>query len=343
MAKKLDKRKKIIRTSITIGIIVALLVGITLLMYLTGWYQYFDEPEEIDRIINSGGGVWSRAIFFLIQFLQVTFIPIPAMVTTIAGVLIFGPLETFLISLASTLLGSIFAFYLGRVVGTKIVNWMVGEETCKKWQKTLSRGKYVFFLMMLFPAFPDDILCMVAGLTSMTWKFFIFTNIISRSINTFVMCYVTSGTIIPYHGWGIPVWIVLFGLMIILFVLSVRYQAQIENFAVRLGEKITSIFKRKKDKTSDKSKDTVNTVDEVESTKNTTVESATTHPSSDNESESIKDTAQSEPNNQSKPSESKTKKLTNTKTTKSSNKKSIQNSKKINNKKVKQSTNKIKK
>ena len=48
-----------------------------------------------------------------------------------------------------------------------------------------------------------------------------------------------SGTIIPFSGWGIPVWIVLVLFAIVCFYLSIRYQQQIENFIMKLSGKMS--------------------------------------------------------------------------------------------------------
>ena len=246
---KPETKKTIIRGVIATSIIIVICVAFFLLFYLTGWYKYFDSTEKIEAIINSGGGVWSRTIFFAIQFIQVTFIPVPAMLTTIAGVFLFGPWQTVLLSIPAVVLGSMFAFFLGRKIGSPIINWVAGgKEEANKWKTMLSKGKYMFFLMMLFPLFPDDILCMVAGVTNISWTFFIVTNIITRTINNFVMCFLTSGSIIPFSGWGIPVWIVLGIIMIILFVLSIKYQKNIELFLTNIANKMSKKHKNKKTK-----------------------------------------------------------------------------------------------
>ena len=175
-------------------------------------------------------GFSGRFIFVLLQFLQVTFLPIPSTVSTLAGVLIYGPLETALLSLSGIILGSVFAFFLGRHFGRKLVVFMVGEQTCEKWVKFLSDAKYSFFIMMILPIFPDDVLCLVAGLTDMSWKFFVLTNLVTRPFAIFTTCYIGSGQLIPYHGWGLIVWAVIIVVVVILLYLSFRYKAQIENF-----------------------------------------------------------------------------------------------------------------
>ena len=237
--------KKWVRLGIILFACALLFLGIYLVLKYSGVLDKIDSAEEIKEIILKGGS-WSLLILFVIQFLQVTFIPLPAMITTIAGVLVFGPWTTFWISLLAILLGSLFAFFLGRTIGDPIINWTVGKEDAKIWKEKLGNGKYVFFLMMLFPIFPDDMLCMVAGLTNMTYRFFITTQLITRPISTFIMCFLSSGYMIPFSGWGIPVWIVLIVLCLVLFYLAVKYKKQIEDKIIKLGKKMSSMFSRKK-------------------------------------------------------------------------------------------------
>ena len=241
---KKETKTKLIKLSIVVGALILLALAIYLPLELTGTIDKIDSAEKLRDIILEWGA-YSYIIFIIIQFLQVTFLPLPAVVTTVAGTLVFGPWITFGLSLLAVMLGSIFAFFLGRKVGRKLVVWVAGEKDAKKWEEKLSRGKYIFFLMMLFPIFPDDILCIVAGCIGMDWKFFLITNIITRPISIGTTCFFGSGQIIPFSGWGIPVWIVLAVLACVIFYLSFKYQPQIENFITKLADKMS----RKKDST----------------------------------------------------------------------------------------------
>ena len=222
-------KKKILRSCIVLVVLAAvLLLGYYVLVW-TGAWESINSVEKLRQLILSMG-FWGRLTFVVIQFLQVTFLPIPSTISTLAGVLIYGPLETALLSLAGIMLGSVLAFALGRWCGRKLVVFMVGKETCEKWTRFLTNAKYSFFIMMLFPMFPDDVLCLVAGLTDMSWAFFVVTNLISRPIGIFLTCYLGSGQLIPYHGWGIAVWAVLIVLVFAVIILSYKFQPQIESF-----------------------------------------------------------------------------------------------------------------
>lgn len=226
---KMPLKKKIWRTIWVALAICGFFAVIFVALYYTGAWDFLKNREKVQTWIASLG-FWGLFIFVALQFLQVTFLPLPSTITTLAGVYVFGPLRAALLSLAGVILGSAFAFFLGRVFGKKLVEFMVGKETCEKWTKFLTDAKYSFFVMMVLPVFPDDVLCLVAGLTDMSWTFFVVTNLISRPIGIFMTCYLGSGELIPYHGWGIGVWAVIVVVVAVLIYLSYRYRDQIENF-----------------------------------------------------------------------------------------------------------------
>ena len=232
---------KIYKLSITLFVLGIIVVLGYYICYINDWLKYFEDTETIKNIILSSGG-WGIVIFFLIQFFQVIFAPIPAMATTLVGVAIYGPLVGSLISVAGVLLGSFFAFFLGRIFGRKVVVWIAGEEQTKKYCDLLNdKGKFLLVLMFLFPVFPDDLLCLVAGITSMSFRFFFFASLITRPIGIFVTAYVGSGQLIPYSGWGLYVWPILIVLLVVAFILTWKYQDKIEKYLI---QKFTS----KKDK-----------------------------------------------------------------------------------------------
>ena len=228
---------KIMR-AVFVLIIVAIICAIAyVIMKKTGFWEEINSMEKIREWVLSGG-VFSFLIFILLQILQTTILQIPAIFVTIAGALIFGRWPAFIMSYIAVMIGSLIMFWIGRKAGRKFLNWLVGEETANKWIDRMSNGKYLFFLMMLFPLFPDDILCVVAGLTKMSFPFFFWTNILARGLGIACTVFFGSGAIIPFHGWGLIVWGILIILVIILFYLSVKYKDKID-------EIIKLMFKRK--------------------------------------------------------------------------------------------------
>ncbi len=228
--------KKLFRSLIVLG---AIGLFILLVYYILVWTNLWEKLNSVDklRLMILDLGLWGRITFVLLQFLQVTFVPIPSTILTIAGSIIYGPLQGALLSLSGILLGSIVAFWLGRQFGRRLVEFMVGKESCEKWVKFLSRAKYTFFIMMLLPMFPDDVLCLVAGITDMSWAFFVITNLITRPIGIFLTSYLGSGEIIPYHGWGLGVWAIILIAVGVLMWLVTKYEEGIEKFLLKVFKK----------------------------------------------------------------------------------------------------------
>lgn len=228
--------KIVLKLFITLLGIAGLVAIVFFILKKTGALDKIDDVTDLKNTIKSYG-IWSRLFFFALQFLQVTFIPLPSALTTLAGTIVFGPLQAFLISVVAIFLGSLLAFFIGKKFGKPLVKWIVGEDF-DKLESKLSKGKYMFFLMLLFPLFPDDTLCLLAGASNMTYRFFINCVLIARPISIFCLCFVGSGSIVPFSGWGIPVWIVMLLSLAFLMIFSIKKQDDIEKWLSRLNTKI---------------------------------------------------------------------------------------------------------
>lgn len=235
---------------VTIVIVSLILWGFYIII-LMGLKSIFSSAEALQEAVASTGG-WGMSVYVLIQFLQVTFIPLPAMVTTLAGTALFGPFLASVLSFIGIMLGSVFAFWLGDRFGEKICVWIAGKETTEKYSKLLyDKGKYLFFLMMLFPLFPDDVLCLIAGMTTMSFRYFMVTILLTRPIGIVMTCYLGSGQIIPYSGWGLVVWGVIILFIATLFIIAYKFQPQIEELLGKWSQKMSKGKNKIKVKTND--------------------------------------------------------------------------------------------
>lgn len=176
----------------------------------SGFLDKIDSVEDLRNYIASYGTL-SAVLFLVMQILQVVVLPVPGVVAIGAGVLLFGPFWGAVLSFIGIMLGSLIAFGIGRYLGYKVVCWLVGKENLEK-GLALAKGKdkVVLSFMFLFPFFPDDVLCFVSGLSSMSGKFFIIMITVARLISTFTTAYSVNGSLIPYNTWwGIVIWAVL--------------------------------------------------------------------------------------------------------------------------------------
>jgi len=220
-----------LKSSLILFLTSVFFVGLYFLLKYTGWIGTFRNVQELKLIIQSAG-MWSYSVFVVLQFLQVCVLPLPGSITTIVGVILFGPLKAFILSTLAILAGSLFAYMLGVVFGVKIIDWIIGTEERLKFQKKMEKGKYIFFLMMLFPFFPDDILCMIAGMTNMKFSFFLYTNLITRPVGLFCICFLGSGFLSNLKSmWYIvlALFIVIVITFIILYNKNKKFKSLIEN------------------------------------------------------------------------------------------------------------------
>ena len=225
-----DKNTSLYKSLFSILLLVCLTILILLVLNLTGVINRFSDVEKIKKIILGSGG-FGVAIYFLTVVFQVVVLPIPALLFYLAGTAIYGPFYAFLISYVATAVGSIIAYFIGKKLGRKVVYWCVGKDTAIKYEKMLgSKGYLLFAIMQLLPFFPDDLLCMLAGLINMKFGAFSLIILLIRPIYILLACYLGTGTLIPFSGWGIPVWIGTFILMSALFLLYCKRQTEIENY-----------------------------------------------------------------------------------------------------------------
>ena len=213
---------------------------------VAGLEQYKSDAEKIERITQliRNTGEWGMVVFVAIQILQVVILPLPAIVCYVPGSRIWGAGIATLLASVGVIVGSSIAYFIGRFFGKKAVIWIAGKETTEKYVGYIgNRGKVIFVLMQILPFFPDDILCMIAGLTSMSFPFFIGVIILVRPLVIAVYCFLGDGSIIPFNGWGIPVWIAIFAVCAVLAVLSFKYQDRVEKWLIKK-------FRREKDKST---------------------------------------------------------------------------------------------
>ncbi len=139
-------------------------------------------------------GIWTPLAFFLLQLLQIIIAPIPGGTVGLVGGALFGTIGGFLISAAGTLTGSIIVFVLAKRFGRPFVLRFVSPELIEKYDHIKeSKLNTVLFLIFLFPLFPDDMLCFIAGLSPMPVKTFIIIVLLARTPSVFINTMIGAG------------------------------------------------------------------------------------------------------------------------------------------------------
>lgn len=224
------------KTLLSVQIFILIALVFCFILQKTGFFAIIASESALQEFLQSAG-IWMPLIYILLQFLQVVILPIPSIVSTLAGVALFGPLYTTIYSLIGIILGSLTAFLIGRKLGYKAVVWMIGEETLTKWQSKLKGKDSVFLtLMFLLPFFPDDVLCFLAGLSSMSISYFVGLIFISRILAVGTTCF--SIDLIPFNTWwGLLIWGILLVGIVIVFYLVYRNLDRIQAIFKRIFSK----------------------------------------------------------------------------------------------------------
>lgn len=174
------------------------LIGALIIFSIYGYQKgIFTNREQLELFIRQSS-FWGPLLFIVIQIAQVVIAVIPGGLTCLAGVVFFGPWYGFLYSAVGILIGSCINFYLARRYGEKFIRLFVNDETYEKTRKKFLTGKkfdVVFTAAILLPCAPDDVLCMLAGLTDMSWRKFLTILFLGRPVT--IVVYSLGGAMLP--------------------------------------------------------------------------------------------------------------------------------------------------
>ena len=235
-------------------IAVVLLAVFVLLGVFADLNAYPTDREKIEAVIAlvRSTGEWGMLVFVLIQFLQVVVLPLPAVVCYVPGAVIWSPLTATLLASAGSNRRLFFSvIFWGENSDEKPLVWLAGKDAAEKIRRLHRQSQQGnFFLLCRFcPFFPDDVLCIIAGITAMNFPYFAGVIVLVRPLIIAAYCFLGNGSIIPFSGWGIPVWLAIIAVFATLAVLSFKYQKRFENW-------LFSKFSRKKDKLKKRRKST---------------------------------------------------------------------------------------
>ena len=205
-------------------LVLAALAVIVLVMYRTGFFAAMRTKDGLAQYI-SATAPWSHLVYFLIQLASVIVAPIPSNITAAVGAVLFGLWPSFLLTWAAVASDSALVFLLARALGQKFADQFVSQKLSDKYLDVIRRKRDVFLaLAFLFPFFPDDLLCILAGLTDIPFRRFFILVLLTRPWGLLVACAVGSSTL------SIPLWgMALLGIVgLVLFLLAMKYGDRVE-------------------------------------------------------------------------------------------------------------------
>lgn len=211
-------KQKLVRR-FTLAVTAALLCLLVWGLWTTGFFTAIRTPAGIQDYIQRSAP-YSHLVFFFLQLASVILAPIPSNITAAAGGALFGTLLSFLLTALAVVLGSALVFQLSRILGQSFAQSFVESKYWEKYGEVIRRKRDSFlFLAFLFPFFPDDLLCIMAGLTDIPFRRFFLLVVLARPWGLLVACAVGGSA---FH---IPLWgMALLGIgAAALFLLALKY------------------------------------------------------------------------------------------------------------------------
>lgn len=178
------------------GLLVFLIVYM-LLLWVGSMYRPFSPEVLLSKETADNVKTWilnwgwaSSTIFILLQIAQVIFAPVPGQATGFVGGYVFGWEMGVIYSMTGLTLGSLIVFVLARKLGRPFVERFNPGEAVTDFERMFIRpesksgeiygkskkavgqhGVFTFFMVMLLPVLPDDLVCFVGGLSGIPiWK-----------------------------------------------------------------------------------------------------------------------------------------------------------------------------
>lgn len=175
-------------------------------------------------------GILTFLLIEILLFVLFCFVPVLNTALVLLGCLLFGAKTAFLISWSASIISSTLLFFLGDKFGEKLATKLIGKKELEHAQDLVdSKSKLLLPIVFSIPIFPDDAICIVAGMTKMKFSFFIIITIIFRGIDNLIVCFLGSG-IISWSDLSVLDWIILINMLIIDIYLIFKFQKFFENY-----------------------------------------------------------------------------------------------------------------
>lgn len=212
---------------------ILVLGGLAILLWQTGFFEAVSTPQSIEEYIRRFSP-YSQLVFFLLQLATVILAPIPSNLTAAAGGILFGTVQAFLLTFGAVVLGSVIVFLLARWLGQGFVERFVNEKVSGKYLELIRVKRDTFLtLALLFPFFPDDLLCILAGLTDISLRRYIIIVALARPWGLLVASAVGGSALNIPPPLMIVIGLAGFGL----FLLGLKYGDRIERKLIERFQK----------------------------------------------------------------------------------------------------------
>lgn len=161
-------QQKVIQVLPVIG-----LAAFILILIYTRRSGMFSSVADLQHFIKNFGN-FAITAFIVVQAIQPIIPFLPGGFATIVGMLMFGNIPGILYSYIGLVIGEIGLFLLVRRFGPKFARLVLSEKNFQKFEASLQNHtqdiKKLLIICFIFPFLPDDLTCLVAGMTDLSFR-----------------------------------------------------------------------------------------------------------------------------------------------------------------------------
>jgi len=214
---------------------------IAALVWFSPLRDYFLDPKLLAAWL-SGWGKWTPFITIGLHILQVISAPIPGTAIDAVNGFLFGPWLGTMYSMIGLMLGSMLVMSAVRKFGKPLADRMYKSETFEWLNFGVQKyGRVFIFLFFLLPFVPDDVICILAGLTNIPLLELFILAIIGRTPGVFIANWLGSqaGELTFRH------WIIFAIIAILAIFFFWRYQGLISRKIIQFNTRLSAWFIKK--------------------------------------------------------------------------------------------------
>jgi len=186
----------------TVKILSILLIVLLLVIFyqdIADYMKIITDQESVSAYLQSFG-ILGPVVLFCLLIAQVFIAIIPGHALMVTAGYVYGVLGLVIV-IISTILGSEIAFFIARKYGRGLIYKLASQQTIDKWDKAAhNQGILFYFFSFLLPIFPNDLMCYVAGLATISPKRFFVANVLGRTCTAVIV------TMIGMYGLNPPAW-----------------------------------------------------------------------------------------------------------------------------------------
>ncbi len=173
----------------TISIVYSIVMAAIFLTYSMSRIMVTIDNKGLETILNENMEL-AKLIYFSVCYAQPIILPVPEIVTVVAGSAALGPFTAFILGFMGAVLGILTMFYLSRTFGMKLVQRLVNEKQLDQYHRFVKKNEtWILILLFIVPVLPDEIICVGAGVSGVKVKRFVLIAVLGKIVTTFSLAY----------------------------------------------------------------------------------------------------------------------------------------------------------